>query len=248
MKSNFEFLRDSFPVLANFGELAEKYLYSDSNSCLMKLGMIGETIVNLIFTYDRMSLPHDNTAVNRIDTLLREGMITRDLADILHALRKIRNKAVHENYASVDDGKTLIQMAYSLTEWFMQTYGDWNYKCRDFVMPSEKTEAVIANKKNERKAEERLIAAAEKAAAAAPVVAKEERKKQAGKAAGQRMKSEAETRYLIDEQLRKVGWEADTEHLRYSKGTRPAKGRNIAIAEWPTDSTVGNRGYSTGKY
>ena len=48
--SNFSFLNDKFPVLANFGELAEQYCYSDSNSCLMKLGMIGETIVNLIFT------------------------------------------------------------------------------------------------------------------------------------------------------------------------------------------------------
>ena len=244
MKSNFEFLKDNFPVLANFGELAEKYLYSDSNSCLMKLGMIGETIVNLIFTYDRISLPYDNTAVNRIDTLFREGMITRDLVDILHALRKIRNKAVHENYASVDDGKTLIQMAYSLTEWFMQTYGDWNYECKAFVMPSEKTEPVIVNKETEQEEEEKLIAAASEVAATAPVVAKEDRKKQAGKAASQRIKSEAETRYLIDEQLRKVGWEADTEHLRYSKGTRPAKGRNIAIAEWPTDSTVGNKGYA----
>ena len=244
MKSNFEFLKDNFPVLANFGELAEKYLYSDSNSCLMKLGMIGETIVNLIFTYDRISLPYDNTAINRIDTLFREGMISRDLVDILHALRKIRNKAVHENYASVDDGKTLIQMAYSLTEWFMQTYGDWNYECKAFVMPSEKTEPVIVNKETEQEEEEKLIAAASEVASSAPVVAKEDRKKQAGKAASQRIKSEAETRYLIDEQLRKVGWEADTEHLRYSKGTRPAKGRNIAIAEWPTDSTVGNKGYA----
>lgn len=49
MKSNFEFLNRHFPVLANFGELAEKYCCSDSNSCLMKLGMIGGTIVNLIF-------------------------------------------------------------------------------------------------------------------------------------------------------------------------------------------------------
>ncbi len=56
------------------------------------------------------------------------------------------------------------------------------------------------------------------------------------------MKPEAETRYLIDQQLRQAGWEADTERLRYSKGTRPAKGRNIAIAEWPTDSTIGSRG------
>lgn len=244
MKSNFSFLNDMFPALGKLGELAEKYLYSDSNSCLMKLGMIGETIVNLIFTYDKIALPRDNTAVNRIDTLLREGMLTRDLADILHALRKVRNKAVHENYSSVDDGKTLIQMAYSLSEWFMQTYGDRNYQNQPFAMPPEIFELVTADQEKERNEEEKLIEAASKAAALAPVVAKDERKKQAGRAASQRIKSEAETRYLIDEQLRKVGWEADTEKLRYSKGTKPAKGHNLAIAEWPTDSTVGNRGYA----
>lgn len=243
MKSNFEFLKDSFPVLANFGELSEKYLYTDSNSCLMKLGMIGETIVNLIFTYDKLPLPYDNTAVNRIDTLYREGLITHDLADILHALRKKRNLAVHENYASVEDGKALIQMAYSLTEWFMQTYGDWNYQSKPFVMPSDSASAVSVDKAAEEAKEDLLMDAAAKVAAAAPAVSMDDRRKQAGKAAGRRFKSEAETRYLIDEQLRKVGWEADTEKLRYSKGTRPAKGHNIAIAEWPTDSTVGNKGY-----
>ena len=80
MKSNFSFLKSHFPVLENFGELAEKYLYNDSNSCLMKLGMIGETIVNLCFTYDKISLPRDNTAVNRIDNLFDEGMI-RDFVE-----------------------------------------------------------------------------------------------------------------------------------------------------------------------
>ncbi len=243
MKSNFEFLNSHFPVLANFGELAEKYLYSDSNSCLMKLGMIGETIVNLCFTYDRIPLPSDNTAANRINSLFREGMITRDLKEVLHALRIGRNKATHENYASIADGKALLQMAYSLCEWFMQTYGDWNYQNQPFVMPSETPEPVSSDKQSEQTQEKQLIEEAEKAAAAAPAVEKETRKKQSGKAASQRIKSEAETRYLIDEQLRKVGWEADTELLRYSKGTRPVKGHNIAIAEWPTDSTVGNRGY-----
>lgn len=244
MKSNFAFLDAEFPVLGNFGELAEKYLYSDSNSCLMKLGMIGETIVNLIFTYDRLSLPYDNTAASRIDMLLREGMITRDLADVLHTLRRIRNKAVHENYASVEEGKTLLQMAHSLCEWFMQTYGDWNYQNRPFVMPSENPEHTTADRQSELEEEEKLIEEASKAAAASPAIAKDVRRKRAGKAASQRIKSEAETRYLIDEQLRKVGWEADTEKLRYSKGTRPEKGRNIAIAEWPTDSTVGSKGYA----
>ena len=128
MKSNFDFLDKEFPVLSQFGKKAETYLYSDSNSCLMKLGMIGETVVNLMFTYDRIMLPSDNTAVNRIGVLFREGLLTQDLVDILHALRKVRNKAVHENYSSVEEGKVLLQMAHSLCEWFMQTYGDWNYQ------------------------------------------------------------------------------------------------------------------------
>lgn len=242
--SNFDFLKEKFPVLANFGELAEKYLYSDSNSCLLKLGMIGETIVNLIFIYDRIDLPVDNTSANRIHTLYREGVVTSDLADILHGLRKIRNKAVHENYASVEDGKIFIQMAYSLTEWFMQTYGDWNYQNKPFEMPDKNVRLEIVDKEKEQTEEEKLIAEASKVAAMALSVKKEERKSQAGKAMRQRVKSEAETRYLIDEQLRKVGWEVDTQKLRYSKGTRPEKGRNIAIAEWPTDSTVGKKGFA----
>ena len=52
--SNFDFLKEKFPVLANLGNLAEKYLYTDPNSCLIKLGMIGETVVNLIFEYDNI--------------------------------------------------------------------------------------------------------------------------------------------------------------------------------------------------
>ena len=244
MYSNFDFLKEKFPVLANFGELAEKYLYSDSNFCLLKLGMIGETIVNLIFIYDRIDLPVDNTSANRIHTLYREGVVTSDLADILHGLRKIRNKAVHENYASVEDGKIFIQMVYSLTEWFMQTYGDWNYQNKPFEMPDKNVRLEIVDKEKEQTEEEKLIAEASKVAAMALSVKKEERKSQAGKAMRQRVKSEAETRYLIDEQLRKVGWEVDTQKLRYSKGTRPEKGRNIAIAEWPTDSTVGKKGFA----
>lgn len=110
-------------------------------------------------------------------------------------------------------------------------------------MPSDSAAAVSVDKAAEEAKEDILMDAASKVAAAAPSVSMDDRRKQAGKAAGRRFKSEAETRYLIDEQLRKVGWEADTEKLRYSKGTRPAKGHNIAIAEWPTDSTVGNKGY-----
>jgi type I restriction enzyme R subunit len=47
---------------------------------------------------------------------------------------------------------------------------------------------------------------------------------------------EAETREIIDQQLRDAGWEVDSINLRFSKGSRPIKHRNRAIAEWPTAS------------
>lgn len=48
--------------------------------------------------------------------------------------------------------------------------------------------------------------------------------------------SEELTRILIDQQLQEAGWEADTQDLTYNNGTRPEKGFNRAIAEWPTNN------------
>ncbi len=241
MKSNFAFLKSHFPVLANFGILAEKYCYSDSNSCIMKLGMIGETIVNLMFTYDKIKIPTDCNAVTKIKILSLQGLLTPDLSDILHALRKARNKAAHTNYENIKEGQTLLEMAYSLCEWFMQTYGDLQYKHCKFVMPTE-ADAQSITDNDDKAAEQKMLEETEKIAAAAKAVAADERRKRALAAASQRQKSEAETRYMIDTQLRKVGWEADTENLRYGKGIRPQKGKNLAIAEWPTLSSAGNKG------
>ena len=47
---------------------------------------------------------------------------------------------------------------------------------------------------------------------------------------------EAETRKLIDQQLRQAGWTADSATLIYSQGARPEPHKNLAIAEWPTHS------------
>lgn len=265
--SNFDFLEEKFPSLANFGRLAEKYLYTDANSCLIKLGMLGENIVNLIFEYDRISHPLEDTAVNRIRKLRQEDLIDEDLESILHQLRKKRNEAVYADNSSRSDALDLLPMAYSLAVWFYQTYGDGNYTPAEFIMPSG-TELGATNsspdiastssgstnadeagsnnstesKEAEADLENQLVEESVQTAKQAQAIPLADRKKASRKAANQRPKSEAETRVLIDEQLRKVGWEADTRNLRYSKGTRPEKGRNLAIAEWPTDSQIGTKG------
>lgn len=247
MESNFTFLDSNFPVLAQIGATAEEYLYTDPNSCLFKLGLLGETIVNFMMQLDSIQPPrYDNTHSNRIKLLKGQGLLPREIDDILYSLRMARNKAVHANYDSLEQCKVLIGMAHELSIWFMQTYGDWQYKPERFVVPLEKSqtkvdyEAVLREK--EAKIEE-LTKLAEQAKVAQTMTI-EERTSRGSRAAQQLQLSEAQTRYIIDEQLRKVGWEADTVQLRYSKGTRPQKGRNLAIAEWPTRNSNGKSGYA----
>lgn len=246
MKSNFEFLSRYWPALAQIGAAAESYVYSDANACLYKLGMFGERLILEIFAFEHIKEPSiDNTHANRIRLLKREGLIPKKIDDILYALRKTRNDAVHAGADSVEDAKTLLSMTYNLAVWFMEVYGDWGYIAPAFVMPENVVqpdyESIIKEQKEKIAALSKQVEAV--STAASTKTSKERAEK--GETASESMElSEAETRYLIDEQLRKFGWEVDTNTLRYSKGTRPQKARNLAIAEWPTDSAVGKNGYA----
>ena len=138
MKSNFEFLTKYWPALAQIADTAEKYLYSDPNACMYKLGMFSERLVQEIMVFEGISDPvTDNTQSNRIRLLKRAGLLPYDIDNTLYALRKNRNDAVHAGADSLDDAKMLLSMAYNLAVWFMQTYGDWSFNPESFVLPKE---------------------------------------------------------------------------------------------------------------
>lgn len=242
--SNFSFLQEKWPILAQLGENAENYMYVDSNTAMIKAGLFAEKLVNIMFELDGIKTPeHENTHANRIKVLKNEGLLPKEIEELLFILRIHRNKAVHDGYESAEQARILVEAAFKLGAWFMETYGDYNFETPYFIMPEDNRqsidyEAIIKEKEAEI---ERLM----KQATIIPeyAVSKAERQKKAKEAASKVQLDERQTRYLIDEQLRQVGWEADTKNIRYSKGTRPQKGKNLAIAEWPTDSTVGDRGY-----
>ena len=96
MASNFEFLNRYWSVLYQIGSAAETYLFSDANACIYKLGMLGERIVEEIFVYDHLPFPqYDDSQSERVRILKREGILPENIDNILYALRKARNDAVH---------------------------------------------------------------------------------------------------------------------------------------------------------
>ena len=95
-------------------------------------------------------------------------------------------------------------------------------------MAAESDQAKVALEK--RIAEQQVVAAAQPKSVLIQLVSS------ANTAARAVELDEADTRKLIDQQLRQAGWEADSQSIKYNKGSRPEKGRNLAIAEWPTES------------
>lgn len=246
MKSNFDFLNKYWPVLAQLGANAENYLYSDPNACIYKLGMFSERLVLEMLVFEKIDEPqNDNTHANRIRLLKRAGLLPFEIDNTLYLLRKTRNTAVHTGSDSVDEAKMLLSMAFNLAVWFMQTYGDWSFNAHDFAMPGENQQSDLKSIIAEQ--ETQIAELSKKLAEVTTAVSgttQKDRAKRAETVSAMMDWNEAQTRCLIDEQLRKAGWEADTNSLRYSKGTRPVKGRNIVISEWPTNSAFYKNGYA----
>lgn len=97
-------------------------------------------------------------------------------------------------------------------------------------------EEFAAETEREKTELERRLLALQAAAAAQPKDTLLNFVRAANRAAANLELDESDTRKLIDEQLRKAGWEADSVNLRYGKGIRPEAGKQRAIAEWPTEN------------
>lgn len=228
-------------MLYKQAQFAENYLYTDPHACMSKLGLFAEQLVKMMIVMDQVILPESikDDAVNRIRFLQEQDLLPPTIVNILHEIRKTRNLVAHEIQESEKEAEALLEMSFHLACWFMETYGDWTFQAPKFVKPEliNKDEVIRQLELEIQKlSQEKYIPRPE------DQIARTERQKRARTAASKLTLNEAETRLLIDEQLRRVGWEVDSIHTHYGKGSRPEKKKNKAIAEWPTLSTLTKKG------
>ena len=245
--SNFKFLHSTWPVLAELGDLAEKNLYLDPNTSLIKLRMLGELLAKYLLAYENYEDPIDGKQISRLNLLNSKGIIPERLVPFFHSLRIIGNKATHEVYGTKEDAQTHLKLAHRLGVWFRQTYGEGEYTYQDFILPKQPLddtsqltslkEELLKRSAQMEAVQDRLQTELESLKALeVDEETKAARRKLSARAADIMNLTEAETRHLIDQQLNAAGWLSDTKNLRYAKGARPEKGTCKAIAEWPTTS------------
>lgn len=300
---NFHFLAARSPLLVRYAAQAERYLFDDPSTALVKLRQFAELLARLALAeFGVEATPQDEFMA--VLTLLRDRRVASgDVLDLFHGIRKAGNAAAHEGAGERSDALHHLRMARQLAVWFHRAFGtNPSLAAGPFVPPPDPTNATEAlhrelDRLRQVAAEQELKAAeagrvaeeassvavreaearrvADEAAACAyaelttALALAEESSTQlaqerklfeeqltalrataADRPAEQKLAvaekvqqatalidlDEAATRKLIDQQLRDAGWVTDSESLKFKHGVRPQKGKNLAIAEWPTDS------------
>lgn len=241
-KSNFSYLEFEYPILFNIGQAAEFNLYQDPVTSLWKLRQFGERVSELLFDLHHLDFPYDNSFHSRLKSLEYENVLPPQVKDLLHTIKHKGNKAVHDNKGSLEDAKELLFSTFKIAKWFYQTYSEENddLSTVKFHLPENKDARHALHVLEQEYADlqvkfEKLLN--ERSITELPKEKQQEIQSRSQKAARKIEMSEAETRLLIDEQLRAAGWEVDTQHLNFKKNkTLPQRGKNLAIAEWPCGS------------
>lgn len=229
--ANFE--SKEYPNLAKLADSAELLMYSDAKSSLTIFGSFAEQLTKLIFRLDGMKdwNLQQNERILRMQASSNE--YPSSVTAALDKIRRLRNKAAHEAdfHPSLEVALSIDREAFFVWCWFLETFTQANIK--PYQKPVDQQTMVA----DQQKKIEQLTAEIEKLQHTQPLEVSEsvraERRRKNRKFAARNKLSEAQTREIIDQQLRDAGWEADSKKLNnWTKGTLPRKGHNMAIAEW----------------
>lgn len=303
---NFWFLEGYQPVLLAHALRAERYVFDDPNTALVKLRQLAEFFAREVAAELGIATGSQDDFVTVERRLRDSGILNQQLRDVMRTVRQKGNSAAHSLAGERRDALHCLKLVRQLAIWFHKTVrGANNFHAGPFVPPadpaqgdeqlseelarlretvqkqqaeldaakaeSEKLGEVVRDRQsayelakgNEQAAMElaaeteetlqqriedyeRLLSETAAKNADQSAEAREDIIEASQKAAQEISLDEFDTRKLIDQQLRDAGWEADTSELRYANGTRPQKGRNMAIAEVPTDDGIADYVLFTG--
>jgi type I restriction enzyme R subunit len=140
---NFGFLEKREPPLARYGALAERFVFEDPETALIKIRQLIEGIANLTATYTDIPNYDTTTLADLINAFRSKGVIAQDLADLWHTIRKEANAAAHNTKQfTQSEALTALKYTRTLAVWFHRSFGrDPSFKPGPFVPPEAPKDA-----------------------------------------------------------------------------------------------------------
>ena len=133
---NFTFLSAYDEVLVRHAALAERYVFDDPNSALIKLRQFSELLVQHAAAYAGIAVQERESQREMIDKLWDHRLINSQMSQLFHGLRKAGNQAAHQHLGDRREALHHLQMARKLAVWFHKSFGaDRHFKAGPFVPP-----------------------------------------------------------------------------------------------------------------
>jgi type I restriction enzyme, R subunit len=239
ISTNFIHLHEHDEQLVRLGLLAEKYYSDDPNTCLLKMRQFAELLALHVAAQMGLYKVEGESQYELLRRLKDEGILPHEVYQLFSEIRRVGNVASHKIQGNHQSALNTLRIGWQLSVWFHRTFKDGDFVAKEFFVPLE---IKAGRDRLESEAEQAQTVVLQhiknKQATSSRKQARTFNKyRSAAQTASQNIfLDEAATRQLIDQQLSLAGWETDSVNLRYGKGTRPEKGRNLAIAEWPTSS------------
>jgi type I restriction enzyme R subunit len=121
--SNFGFLSDHDPLLLRLCVGAERNYHDDPNTTVIKLRQFGEAVVKHLAAVFDITAYAEQSQAELLKTLQIRRLIDRNVADLLHFLRKEGNLAAHQFETTPAQAKSALKIARELALWFHRSFG-----------------------------------------------------------------------------------------------------------------------------
>jgi hypothetical protein len=115
--TNFGFMRRYDVNVERLARQAESYVHSDPESCLFKLRLMVETMAKRLIEMQRPALSSADLGTI-LKSLEQDNIVPRKRADVMHAIRRDGNAAVHGREMPVPTAMRRLRDAHRLSGWF----------------------------------------------------------------------------------------------------------------------------------
>lgn len=247
LSSNFSHLHAQDEQLARLGMLAERYFADDPNTCLLKLRQLSEVIAQVAASYVGIFRNPDESQYDLLNRLRDHGILPQEIHELFSEVRHSGNAAIHSLSGDHQTALAILEIVWKIGVWLHCRFRESDFVSSPFSPPQHEiqkihiklealsntllkyrlaehqatqqqraTEDMLQATKEDRAYWEQMVAdvVTEKATLRQGLVTRQD-------VAAKLQLDAAETRLMIDEQLRLAGWAVDSESIGSSVDDLP---------------------------
>src|SRR5436190_11241095 len=130
---NFDFIAEHDPTLAIYAARAERDVFKDPNTSLMKVRQFGESLARHVAA--RRGLDHSGEFQQVVARLWKNGIVPREVHQLFDWVRMKGNDATHDGFDERPIALAALISAYQLAVWFHRTFKEPSFKPGPFRPP-----------------------------------------------------------------------------------------------------------------